>query len=120
MLARRQVAALAQSLRFSALDTGILDVVVLELVTNVRRYARCGALSARVVAGASGPGIQLDCVDRGPGITNLDHAMQDGYSTGGGYGSGLPAVRRLMDAFDMTSGPSGTRVTTCKWPTRQS
>jgi serine/threonine-protein kinase RsbT len=41
----------------------------------------------------------------------------DGYSTGGGLGSGLPSVRRLMDEFGITSRPAGTRVVARKWPT---
>jgi serine/threonine-protein kinase RsbT len=118
--ARRQVARLARALRFGTLDAGIIDVTIAELASNVLRYAEGGQLSARPMTGPRGTGLQLECVDHGPGISDLELALQDGYSTGGGYGSGLPAVRRLMDELEIASGPWGTRVTTRKWPTVRS
>jgi serine/threonine-protein kinase RsbT len=112
--------AFARRLSFGTLDAGIIDLVVAELTTNVLRYARAGELTAQGVVGARGTGLRLECVDHGPGIADLELALRDGYSTGGGYGSGLPAVRRLMDEFDITSGPGGTRVIAHKWPTSRS
>jgi serine/threonine-protein kinase RsbT len=55
-------------------------------------------------------------VDNGPGIADLQKAMEDGFSTVGGLGSGLPAVRRLMDGFEITStlGKS-TNIWAWKW-----
>jgi len=54
--------------------------------------------------------------DRGPGIPDVDLAMQDGYSTGHSLGLGLPGARRLMDEFDIDSEISrGTTVTMKKW-----
>src|SRR4051794_16430072 len=76
--ARRQVATLAHTLQFGPLDTGIIDVVVAELASNVLRYACAAELSARRVTGARGTGLQLDCVDRGSGIADLALALQDG------------------------------------------
>jgi serine/threonine-protein kinase RsbT len=121
VVARRQVARLAASLRFSSLDAGILDLVVAELASNLLRYAHMGELSAQRVDGVGvGVGVQIDCVDRGPGIIDVELALRDGYSTGGGYGDGLPAVRRLMDEFAIVSSPDGTWITARKWPTVRS
>ena len=54
--------------------------------------------------------------DDGPGISNLDQALMDGFSTNGGLGGGLPGVKRLMDQFDIESeAGSGTRVSCRKW-----
>ena len=54
--------------------------------------------------------------DQGPGIADLELAMQDGYSTGGSFGLGLPGARRLMDEFEIRSRPGeGVTVTMKKW-----
>jgi serine/threonine-protein kinase RsbT len=54
--------------------------------------------------------------DEGPGIGDLDQAMEDGYSSGGSFGLGLPGARRLMDEFDIRSKPgAGVTVTMKKW-----
>jgi serine/threonine-protein kinase RsbT len=54
--------------------------------------------------------------DDGPGIADLDRAMQDGYSSSGSLGLGLPGSRRLVDEFEIDSAPGkGTRVTLTKW-----
>ena len=48
-------------------------------------------------------GIEIICEDQGPGITNIDLVMQDGYTTSRGMGMGLPGAKRLMDEFDIKS-----------------
>ena len=54
--------------------------------------------------------------DNGPGIQDIRKVMEDGYSTSGGLGAGLPGVKRLMDEFDITSSlEEGTIITTVKW-----
>jgi serine/threonine-protein kinase RsbT len=61
-------------------------------------------------------GIEIVCEDKGPGIENIDLAMQDGYSTSGGLGMGIPGARRLMNEFDIQSRlGAGTTVTCRKW-----
>jgi serine/threonine-protein kinase RsbT len=94
-----------------------LAVATMELATNLVRYGRFGIITLSPIAGARGTGVRLESSDEGPGIDDLAQALMDGYSTGGGIGSGLPAVRRLMDTFDLASSPAGTRVVACKWPT---
>jgi len=92
-----------------------LALAVTELGTNLLRYARDGELVLSVVQGPSGEGVRVESHDAGPGIRDLELAMQDGFSTGGGLGSGLPGVRRLMDEFELSSTASGTEVVATKW-----
>jgi len=61
-------------------------------------------------------GIRVIASDEGPGIADLDRAMQDGYTSGGGLGLGLPGARRLVDDFDIETAPGqGTKVTLVMW-----
>jgi len=60
-------------------------------------------------------GIEVISEDKGPGIPNIELAMQDGFSTCGGLGGGLPGVKRLMDEFEITSNEAGTRIVARKW-----
>ncbi|MFL6559969.1 MAG: ATP-binding protein, partial [Bacillus sp. (in: firmicutes)] len=61
-------------------------------------------------------GVNVIAADNGPGILNIRKVMEDGYSTSGGLGAGLPGVKRLMDEFDITSSlEEGTVIKTVKW-----
>lgn len=108
---RREARALAHAHGVRNVDAERLVLAVSELATNLLRYARDGEIVLTATAGATYIGLQVESRDRGPGIPDVARAMQDGFSTGGGLGNGLPAVRRLLDAFDITSGPKGTRIT---------
>ena len=70
-----------------------------------------------IVTGKGGRrGVRLQFVDRGPGIADLDLALKDGYTTGGGLGLGLSGAKRLSDEFELRSRPGeGTRVTILRW-----
>lgn len=114
--ARRAARTLALSLGFSADSAEECVLAVSELATNLARYAQAGELRLSSVADCSGrPGFQVESRDRGPGIADLDLALTDGFSTGGGLGAGLPAARRLMDEFELNSSPNGTIVIARKW-----
>jgi len=64
-------------------------------------------------------GVRLEFVDQGPGIADVQLAMKDGYTTGGGLGLGLSGAKRLSDAFDIESSPGkGTRVVIVRWKAR--
>ena len=64
-------------------------------------------------------GVKVVARDEGPGIEDLERALTDGYTTGGGLGLGLPGARRLVDEFDIDTGPGkGTTVTLIKWAQR--
>jgi serine/threonine-protein kinase RsbT len=90
-------------------------LVISELATNLLRYARGGQLSVRSVSDDDRAGLEILAWDTGPGIPDQAKAMRDGYSTGGGMGSGLPSVKRLTEVFDLQSTPKGTVVTTRIW-----
>ena len=61
-------------------------------------------------------GVVIIARDQGPGIKDVSRALEDGYSTSGGLGLGLPGARRLMDDFDVSSNVGkGTTVTMKKW-----
>jgi serine/threonine-protein kinase RsbT len=113
--ARRRARSLALASGFSAPDAEAVALAVSELASNLARYARDG----RIVVGLGGAdgrtGVVIESRDAGPGIADVGQALADGFSTGGGLGGGLPGVRRLMDTFDIASGPGGTRIRACKW-----
>ena len=105
---------------FDRADEERIVLAVMELASNLVRYARAGELVIATMANETGGGIMVESRDAGPGIADVALALQDGYSTGGGLGSGLAAVHRLMDEFVLTTGPDGTRIETRKWLTRRS
>jgi serine/threonine-protein kinase RsbT len=108
--ARREARSLARAHGFSGVNIERLALAVSELATNLLRYAHDGQITLTVRADADGTGIDIESLDQGPGIPSIARAMEDGFSTGGGFGDGLPAVRRLLDSFDISSSPNGTRV----------
>ena len=113
--ARREAHALAVALGFSVQGAAAVALAAVELATNLLRYARGGEIRISAIEGIRGKGMQLESHDAGPGIAEIDRALQDGYSTGGGLGGGLPAVRRLTDEFELHTGPGGTHVVARKW-----
>jgi serine/threonine-protein kinase RsbT len=113
--ARREARAQAGTLGFSRVETERLALAVSELAANLARYAMIGEIVIVSLDGGFRRGVQIESRDCGPGIADLARALEDGFSTGGGLGSGLPAVRRLMDEFEIESGPEGTRITARLW-----
>ena len=88
-----------------------LATAVSELTTNVVKYARSGLVILRPVSERGRPGLEVVVSDKGPGIADLDFAMQDHASTGGTLGLGLPGARRLVDKFEITTSVGeGTRA----------
>jgi serine/threonine-protein kinase RsbT len=115
--ARREAGILAQVQGFGSVDTECVRLAVSELALNLVRYAQQGEIVLAPVQGSNGAGVQIESHDAGPGIADLDRALEDDTSSGGGLGSGLPGARRLMDEFEISSGTSGTRITARKWST---
>lgn len=103
------------TLGFGRNQTECVVLAVSELSTNLVRYGQSGMLTLTEVRYPDKDGIQVEARDQGPGIADLAAAMQDGFSTGGGLGGGLPAVRRLMDEFDISSSLGGTTVIARAW-----
>lgn len=118
--ARQRAREVARGLGFGAVDQSRIATAVSELTRNVVRYATSGRGEMAVRTLPPGPtrGVGLEIVvrDEGPGIADLEHALRDGISTGGGLGLGLPGTRRLMDEMRIDTGPGrGTVVTIRKW-----
>jgi serine/threonine-protein kinase RsbT len=101
---------------FDETPSRMIATAVSELARNILKYARSGEIQLRLVEGRGGRGVEIDAVDNGPGIADVEAAMSDHFSSGGTLGLGLPGVRRLMDEFSLHSTPGkGTRVTAIKW-----
>jgi serine/threonine-protein kinase RsbT len=114
--ARQKGRELAVTLGFSASDATLVATAISELARNIVLYARTGEIELQIVEQTQRKGIGVVARDGGPGIANIRQAIQDGFSTSGGLGLGLPGVRRLMDDFEIVSQPGqGTRVTARKW-----
>jgi serine/threonine-protein kinase RsbT len=114
--ARQQGRALAARLNFSSVDLTLIVTAISEIARNIASYAQQGEMIFRLVHQDRKNGIVVIACDQGPGIANLDIAMQDGYSTSGSLGIGLPGAKRLMDDFEIVSAPGkGTCVTMKKW-----
>ncbi len=116
-MARNEVRNIAARLGFRLIDQTRLTTVASELARNVVKYAGRGRLITQAANGAMGKrGLRLIFEDEGPGIADVDLAMRDGYSTGGGLGKGLPGSKRLVDEFKIESVTGrGTRITIVRW-----
>ena len=114
--ARQHARALAQEMGFGATDVTLWATAISEIARNITAYAGAGELEITEARAGGQRGIQVIARDSGPGIADLERALQDGFSTGGGLGLGLPGARRLVDDFEIESTPgSGTVVTMRKW-----
>jgi serine/threonine-protein kinase RsbT len=119
VLARKQARMLGTQLGFSVGELAMIATAVSEVARNIVLYAKKGEMTFQTVEDAGRKGILIVAEDQGPGIANLSLAIQDGYSTGGGLGLGLPGTRRLMDEFQIVSElGKGTKVTLKKWVTQ--
>ncbi len=115
--ARQQGRALASKLGFSPIDQTLIATAISEVARNILTYARHGEITLRPLQGADGRhGLAIVARDEGPGIPDVALALQDGYSTSGSLGLGLPGAKRMMDEFDIVSAVGqGTTVTMKKW-----
>lgn len=116
VLARQKGRAVAATRGFSTGEATLIATAISELARNIVLYAGQGEVIIKRLERGERRGVSVVARDEGPGIPDIDHAMQDGYSTSGGMGLGLPGVRRLMDDFEIVSEvDKGTRVTVRKW-----
>jgi serine/threonine-protein kinase RsbT len=87
-----------------------------EISRNILVYAQRGEIVITQLKEWNRSGILVVARDSGPGIGNIELAMQDGYSTGKSLGLGLPGAKRLMDEFSIESTiGAGTTITMKKW-----
>jgi anti-sigma regulatory factor (Ser/Thr protein kinase) len=118
--ARREVADLARAVGFDASGIGKVALVVTEAATNLVKHTPEGQLLARAFDRDGVAAIEVLALDQGPGITNVGESLRDGYSTGGSPGTGLGAIKRLSDEFDIYSIPGkGTALVTQLWSRRR-
>ena len=114
--ARQRARAMGEELGFGSTDLTLLATAISEVARNITTYAERGEILLRVVRNRDREGIEVVARDEGPGIPDVELALQDGYTTGGGLGLGLPGARRLVDEFDIRTAPqTGTTVTLVKW-----
>jgi serine/threonine-protein kinase RsbT len=114
--ARQKGRALATRLGFSSSDATIVATAISELARNIVLYAKRGEIALTATSNGEHRGLIIVACDEGEGIADVRQAMQDGYSTSGRMGVGLPGVKRLMDDFEISSVVGkGTVVTVKKW-----
>lgn len=116
VLARQEGRRLAARLEFSPSDLTVIAAAISEVARNILEYAGTGEVCLMLVEKNGRRGIVVLARDQGPGIRDINLALQDGYSTSGSLGLGLPGARRLMDEFEVHSEVGkGTTVTMRKW-----
>jgi serine/threonine-protein kinase RsbT len=115
--ARQRARELAGEVDLTSTDQTLLATAISEVARNITTYAVRGEVALKLVRDDNGRrGIRVIARDQGPGIEDLDLALQDGYTSGEGLGLGLPGARRLVDDFDIVSAPGkGTTVTMVMW-----
>ncbi len=114
--ARQEGRALAAQIPFSASDLTVIAAAISELARNIYSYAGRGEIELLLVERNGRRGIRVVARDEGPGIHDTALALEDGYSTAGRLGLGLPGVRRLVDQFELRSQVGlGTEVTLHHW-----
>ena len=113
---RQAVRARATQAGLGLVDQTRIVTAASELARNTLEYGRGGAARIETFAGGERKGVRLTFEDSGPGIPDLEKALLDGYTTGGGLGLGLSGARRLCSEFDIVSTVGrGTRVTVARW-----
>jgi anti-sigma regulatory factor (Ser/Thr protein kinase) len=115
--ARRTVNALAAQAGFDEQDAGRAALVATEICSNIVKHGGSGELIAQPLEHGAIRGLNLIGLDKGTGMTDVAKCLKDGFSTGGSPGTGLGAIRRLSQQFDLYSRPDrGTAVFAQLWP----
>jgi serine/threonine-protein kinase RsbT len=116
VLVRQAVRKWSAELGFSLVDQTKIVTAASELARNMLVHGGGGKVLLEALAEGSRKGLRLTFEDQGPGIADIELAMKDGYTTGGGLGLGLGGSRRLMSEFEIVSRVGeGTRVTVTRW-----
>lgn len=114
--ARKAIRDAATVLGFGLIDVTRIVTAASELTRNIYLYAGSGVVRWRALAKAGVVGLELSFQDQGPGIANLEQAMEPGFTTGRGMGLGLPGAKRLMDEMTVESVVGkGTLIEIRKW-----
>jgi serine/threonine-protein kinase RsbT len=113
---RQAVRQRAVELGFNLVDQTKIVTAASELARNTVQYGGGGTVTIEALEALGRRGIRLTFADEGPGIADIDLAMKDGYTTGGGLGLGLSGAKRLSNEFHLDSRPgAGTRVSITRW-----
>ena len=117
IVAARQLGRnVAKELGFGIVDQARITTAISELARNIFLYAGKGQICIDKLFEQGKVGLIISATDSGPGISDIRQVMEDGFSTSGGLGAGLPGVKRLMDQFDIESSPGdGTKIKAIKW-----
>ncbi|MGQ3052584.1 MAG: anti-sigma regulatory factor [Roseateles sp.] len=116
VLSRQLVRKLTQQIGFSLVDQTKMITAASELSRNMLIYGGGGDVQWKLHRDGLRAGLTLSFVDRGPGISDLDLAMKDGWTSGTGMGKGLSGSKRLVNEFELLSTlGQGTRVTITRW-----
>jgi serine/threonine-protein kinase RsbT len=116
VMVRQRVRAVAAEEGFRLVDQTKLVTAASELARNTFIYGGGGASLIEIIENGGRKGLRVTFEDNGPGIADLDLAMKDGYTTGGGLGLGLSGAKRLSNEFEIQSKPGeGTRVSILRW-----
>ena len=114
--ARQAGHELARQLGFSLTDVTMIATAISEIARNITSYAGRGEVRVGLQYRDGRQALVVRAEDDGPGIADVERALEDGYSTGRGLGLGLPGARRLMDRLIVDSTPGkGTVVEMWKW-----
>jgi len=114
--ARRCARELAARHGLAGVEIEALATAVTEIARNIVVHAGLGEIRIAPATGAPRRGVVVTAIDAGPGIARVEQAMQDGFSTTGSLGFGLPGAKRLVDDFEIESTVGeGTRITLRKW-----
>ena len=121
--ASSDVVRVRQVVRTRALEVGLglvdqtkIVTAASELARNTLDYGGGGTVRVEIVRAGPRRGLRLTFEDRGPGISDIEAALTDGFTTGGGLGLGLGGARRLSNEFEIHSGVGeGTRVSITRW-----
>ncbi|QMW06806.1 anti-sigma regulatory factor [Spirosoma foliorum] len=113
---RNRVKEVAIKIGMGLVNQTKLITAASELLRNMLRYGNGGEVLIEAVSKGRESGVRLTFIDKGPGIADINLAMQDGFSTGKSLGLGLPGTKRLVNEFDIKSTVGqGTTITILKW-----
>ncbi|MDB5806514.1 MAG: anti-sigma regulatory factor [Betaproteobacteria bacterium] len=112
---RQVVREQAVALKFSLVDQTKVVTAASELARNTVIYGKGGDAHVSLLLNGGKHGLRLRFVDQGPGIADVELAMKDGYTSGGGLGLGLGGAKRLSDDIKIVTGPAGTSISITKW-----
>jgi serine/threonine-protein kinase RsbT len=117
IVAARQLGRnVAKEIGFGTIDQARITTAISELARNIYLYAIDGTITIEKITNNGKTGLKVVAVDKGPGIDDIRQVMEDGFSTSGGLGAGLPGVKRLMDEFQIDSSlDKGTNIRVVKW-----